>query len=666
MPEWMVARLKVVGRSKPVPRAAEFSLGADVSPAARALEQLADWRCNDYQAWIEVGMALSELGDVGLALWDTWSRKSKKYSPGVCQEKWGTFEPGNGITLASLYRWAKQDNSSITPASHREHLTDLGNARRLVQRYGADLRYCDPIGGWLYWDGRRWALDTTGVAVRMAKDVVRSIYAEAAQGTSDDARKGIAKWAMGSESASRIRGMLELARTEPEVIVEVADFDTNPWLLNCQNGTVDLRTGTLRPHDRRDLITKLAPVEFDPQAAGPHWQAHLERFLPNAAIRRQVQRDLGLSLVGADLEEMLPIWYGTGGNGKTTTANAIQGALGNYAMQAAPDLLMLRKYDSHPTELADLRGSRAVFSAEVAEGRRLDEARVKRLTGGDPLKGRFMGHDFFEFPHTWTIILLVNHRPIITGTDNAIWRRVRLIPWTVTIEATPDERRPQAEVLAELEAERPAILRWLLEGLADWRADPHWRAEEVRVATERYRQEQDRLAGFLADCCELGPNYTVEVAELYETYTTWCADAGEEPVGKTQFGGLIRNRGIDQKKQAHGVRKWTGVRLKVANGGNVSRSSSEKKEIAIDLESLPPNATFHGGPLQTSVDDIAAQEFQPSRDWQDLPDGYACPPGVEWRSNLSTGTNQVRWPQVEPTPVEKEYLDLADTNSGVP
>ncbi len=210
------------------------------------------------------------------------------------------------------------------------------------------------------------------------------------------------------------------------------------------------------------------------------------------------------------------------------------------------------------------------------------------------MKARFMNRDFIEFPSTWTITLLVNHRPIITGTDKAIWRRVRLIPWTVSIDATPGEKRPQDEVLAELEGERPAILRWLLEGLADWQADHHWQAEEVRAATEAYRQEQDRLGGFLADRCELGERYAVLVASLYEAYTAWCAGAGEEAVGKQQFGKLLRNRGIDQYRESRtGDRKWRGIRL-LPLSDKVSNSSSEKKVIA----KRPENLSESGIPVE--------------------------------------------------------------------
>lgn len=315
------------------------------------------------------------------------------------------------------------------------------------------------------------------------------------------------------------------------------------------------------PHNPDDLITKIAPVNYDPQAEGPTWQAHLARFLPNENIRRQVQRDLGVATVGTTLEEMLPVWYGTGANGKTTTARVIRRVLGDYAGEAAPGLLLQTKYERHPTELADLAGKRVIFSSEVGQGRRLDEETVKRLTGGDMKKGRFMRQDFFEFPQTFTIFLIVNHHPVITGTDHAIWRRVRLIPWTVQISET--ERLPQEEVVERLTAEGPAILNWSLSGLCDWQGDRHWIAPEVRAATTAYRAEQDRIGAFLVDACEQAPHYTIAVATLYDTYTAWCSEIGEDPLGKTAFGKRLRERGKSTKRGGHDmITNWLGIRLK--------------------------------------------------------------------------------------------------------
>ena len=472
-----------------------------------------------------------------------------------------------------------------------ELLTDLGNCQRFVSQHGDDLRYCHGVG-WLAWDGRRWARDEDGAAaIRCAKETALKLYDEAkaelqraidsltlaqsaaAAGGSagkkalvqlQEAYKAATRrlmWAEKSQSRQRLEAMVALAQSEDRLRVHVDDLDKDPWLLNVRNGTLDLRTGTLREHRREDLLTQLAPIDFDASAGAPRWRRHLETFLPDPDVQRQVQRDLGLSLVGADLEEMLPLWYGTGGNGKSTTLRVLREILGDYAKMAAPRLLIASKYEHHPTELADLCGCRVLFSVEVGNNARLDEERVKALTGGENVKARFMRQDFFEFRRTWTIVLVCNHKPEIRGTDNGIWRRIRLIPWTVVLPK--EDQRPQEEVVNELLAEGAGILGWMVAGLRDWQRDHHWTAEAVRVATEGYRAEQDVLGAFLADCCELGPRYTVSVGALYDAYARWAERNGEEPLNKNTFSMRLTARGFTKERRAVVTREriWRGLRL---------------------------------------------------------------------------------------------------------
>lgn len=380
------------------------------------------------------------------------------------------------------------------------------------------------------------------------------------------------------------------------ILTRPEQWDSEPWTLNVANGLLDLRTGKLSPHSPDDLCTKLAPVTHDLAAKGEVWQAHLNRFIPDTGVQRQVQRDLGLSLVGATLEESLGIWYGNGANGKTTTARALQEVLADYAKRAAPNLLVSSRNERHPTEVADLCGSRLVFSVEVDQGKRLAEAMVKDLTGGDRKKARLMRQDFFEFEQTFSIVLIVNHKPVIGGTDEGIWRRVRLIPWQHRIPS--GERRPQDEVLAELVADGSGILNWLLQGLSDWHEHPHWVAPAVHSATEAYRSEQDLLGEFLRDMCELGPRYKVSVSGLYKVYEGWCGEAGEEPLGKRTFGDLLRQKGIEGKKADKGVRMYRGIRLcrQVALGGSDSGSPCQSRLLPDEPEHAPPNATHSGRP----------------------------------------------------------------------
>ena len=469
---------------------------------------------------------------------------------------------------------------------------DLGHALILAELWRDRYRWAEHRKSWMRWTGKRWEPITDNQISAEASADLRAEYARRlATARSNDEIKRLTDAVLETCIFSKINGALNFLKGMVGFHTNPEEWDADLWALNCNNGIIDLRTGQLKPHTPAELCTKLAPVDYDPNVKGEKWEAHLKRFLPNPNIRRQVQRDLGLSLTGANLDEILPIWYGTGSNGKSTTAKVILAVLGDYAEMAPKDLLILQKHEGHPTEIANLAGKRCVFASEIEQGARLNEAKVKLLTGGDKIKARFLYCDFFEFDQTWTITLFCNHKPIITGTDYAIWRRVRLVPWTVTI---PDsEKKPQDVVIRELLAEGPAILKWLLDGLADWQHDHHWMADEVKAATEEYRQEQDRLAGFFTDCCEFGPHWSVAVADLYNAYVEWCESEGEEPLKKRSFGERLRDRGITQKKQTGGARFWLGIRL-IKNSGvewQTFRKFPMRNDIKKVTETTPLNAT---------------------------------------------------------------------------
>ena len=422
------------------------------------------------------------------------------------------------------------------------HNTDLGNAQRLVAHHGADLHYCYPWSTWLTWTGQHWKRDDAGEAVRRAKDAVRSIYAEAAGAQSDERRRELAKWAMRSEARDRIAAMLDLARSERAVPVLPEALDRDPWLLNCQNGTIDLRTGELRAHGRADLLTKLAPVTYDPAAVCPLWESFLWRVMGgNHELIDYLRRTVGYALTGDVSEQVLLFLHGAGSNGKSTFLATLLAMMGKeYGTQAAPELLL--DGSRHPTELADLHGKRFVSAIEVEDGRRLAEGLVKQMTGGDQLKARFMRADFFQFDPTFKLFLSANHKPVITGTDYAIWRRIRLIPFTVTIPDTEKDPR-----LAEkLRSELPGILAWAVRGCLAWQREGLHTPAAVTDATASYRAESDLLGAFLEACTVATEGAQVQAKELYAAYSAWCEASGEKPVNGTRFGRDLTARGLDK------------------------------------------------------------------------------------------------------------------------
>ncbi len=469
--------------------------------------------------------------------------------------------------IADFLQWKQ---FSLQKGSGGFLCTDQGNAERLVDRHGANLRYCYPWSKWLVYDGLRWRVDDRGAVVRLAKDTVRAIFEEAKEAPDDETAKRLGKWAISSQSEGKIKSMIALAQSEPGVPVLPEEMDVSRDLLNVLNGTIDLRTGELREHRREDLLTKLAPVEYTPGTEAPTWIATLERSLPSPALRAFFKKLCGYALTGAVSEQVLAVLYGTGANGKSTVLNALLAVVGDYGMQAAPDLLVAKK-SAHPTELADLFRMRFVASIEVEDGSRLAESLVKQLTGGDRVKARRMRQDFWEFEPTHKVIMACNHKPQVRGTDNAIWRRLRLVPFTETIPpAEQDKHLPD-----RLRDEKAGILAWTIEGCLEWRRDGLQAPEEVRQATGAYRAEMDVLGAFLRECCELDADYNVAAKELYAAYRLWCEENGERPETQRKFGSRLTERGGFERYRggSDGGHRWRGGQLLTFWKHAISRES---------------------------------------------------------------------------------------------
>lgn len=443
----------------------------------------------------------------------------------------------------------------MTAESH--NLTDLGNARRLVERHGQDLRFCGSIG-WLVYDGRRWGKDETGEVMRCAKETVRGIYAEAEAAENPADRKALAAHAMRSEAEPRLRAMIALAESEPGIPVRPEHLDGHGWLLNVENGTLNLCTGELGLHRREDLLTKLVPVSYDAAARAPLWEAFLARVLAgDAELIAFLQRAFGYALTADVREQVLFILYGTGSNGKTTLLEMMRDTLGDYAQPTRPETLLVKKGDAIPNDVAALRGARLVYACEPEGSKRLAEALVKQLTGGDTVTARFMRREFFSFRPTFKVFFAANHKPHVRGTDHAIWRRVRLVPFTVTIpDLEQDRMLPE-----KLRGERPGILRWLVQGCLAWQREGLRPPDAVRVATAEYRAEQDALGAFLAECCVAETGATVAIKELYVRYAEWCAEARETPVTKRELGALLEERGFEPDR-TKASRLRVGLRLR--------------------------------------------------------------------------------------------------------
>jgi putative DNA primase/helicase len=418
--------------------------------------------------------------------------------------------------------------------------TDMGNASRFVSDHKTRIRYCYPWNKWLVWNGIRWESDVSGSVTLLGKTTVRRIYGEAEVVADEKERVALAEWAMKSEAQARVMAMVELAKCE--VSVQPTALDTDAWLLNTENGLLSLKTGELREHDSAKMCTKLAPVIADPSAECPAFDAFLTTILPDLEVRRFLQRYLGSALTGAIRDHVFAIFWGSGGNGKTTLLEAVRYVMGDYAKQIPTDLLMEKQNDAHPTERTTLLGLRLAIASETEKGKSLAEALVKSLTGGERIPARFMHGDWFEFEPTHKLILCTNHRPNIKGTDEGIWRRIHLVPFTVTI---PKEDR-DPHLLEKLREEGAGILRWLVEGCLSWQEQGLAAPTAVLDATAAYRSQSDVVGHFLSEKCELKRTAMVSAADLYRTYETWCETNGERPASKKAFGLEMGERNFER------------------------------------------------------------------------------------------------------------------------
>lgn len=475
--------------------------------------------------------------------------------------------------------------------------TDTGNAERLLDRYGGDLRYCGPWKCWLVWTGKRWERDIRGLVRHWAKLTVRGIYAEAGALEDDGDRSTLVKWARKSESAAARAAMVTLATSEPSIAIAHNALDADPWLLNCENGTVDLRTGALSPHDRRQLITKLAPVAYDPDAPCPTWDAFLARVQTASELRGFLQRAAGYALTGIIRENALFFSYGRdGANGKSTYHETILAMMGDYGGPAARKLIFRSpNSDRHPTELADLFGRRFVRCSEVEEGQAFDEALVKDLTGGDTISARRMHEDFWSFFPSHKLFLAGNHKPTVRGDDGGIWRRMRLIPWAVTIPKNEQDTGLSAKLRAEL----PGILSWAVRGCLEWQTRGLDEPAEVREATREYRAESDALGEFLAHYVKFEESGRVPRAQLRSVYERYCGDNGAEPFGARRFSGRLRENGVSEcsMKTVVSVAGLQASKIAVVNGWRGVRmlTDDERHEVGTKERPTEPVGTSDEG-----------------------------------------------------------------------
>jgi putative DNA primase/helicase len=439
-----------------------------------------------------------------------------------------------------------------------QHSGQVRMAYRLAAGCVDRLLYVYGIG-WHRWDGTRWAFDDTGATRRAVLGVLRDALAESLG--DKRLRTDIAK----CESESGINGVLGIASALRPFAATVRDLDADPYLINVANGTLDLRTMELSMHDPADRITKVTRAAYDPDAAGRAWQAFIERVLPDEPVRAYLQRLAGVGLLGTVIEHLLPILTGTGANGKGTFYKGLCWALGDYASTAEPALFMHRQ-GAHPTGEMDLRGKRLVVVSESEQDRRLAEATMKRLTGGDTIRARRMRQDFVEFTPSHLPLLITNHLPKVSGDDAAVWRRIRVIPFGV--EIPPAERDPHLD--ERLQTDADAVLGWALAGWSDYRRRQALdEPAAVLTATGDYHRASDAVARFITEeCVTTSPALKATTGQLFEQWERWRTAESAEQITRKAFGLALDRRGYPVTDKARDGRWRGGIGLAVKADGD--------------------------------------------------------------------------------------------------
>lgn len=413
--------------------------------------------------------------------------------------------------------------------------TELGNAERIAYEYGHIVKYVNEMG-WMIWDGKRWQVDTKKEIERITAKVLRGLY------KSDDEEE--IKWARQCERRNiRMNSIKDLM---PLVPGERTEFDKNDYLFNVQNGVIDLKTGELLPHDRTLHITKIANVTFDKEAQCPNWLGFLDSiFLGDKELQDYMQRLIGYSLTGDISEQIMMFLVGGGSNGKSTFINTIKDLMGEYGKQAKADTFIKKKESGANNDIARLVGSRFVSAIESEEGERLSESFVKQVTGGEPVLARFLRQEFFEFIPNFKIFFTTNHKPVIGGLDEGIWRRVKLIPFNLNLPShLRDKKLPE-----KLSLEMPGILNWAVEGCMKWQQDGLREPRVVAEATGNYKEEMDILGPYLNECCYIdrdNPDVKIEAKELYNDYSNYCYKSGETTLKNRAFYRMLETKGFER------------------------------------------------------------------------------------------------------------------------
>ncbi|MES5944857.1 MULTISPECIES: phage/plasmid primase, P4 family [Bacillus cereus group] len=481
-----------------------------------------------------------------------------------------------------------EDTEEIIDEAPKFHLTELGNAERIAYYHGENVRYCNELE-WLIWNGKHWHEDSKRQIEAITAKTLRAIYGEAKAAEDKYQSKLLHDWAKKCERRSiRINSILDV---RPMVSVKKKELDSHNFLFNCDNGVIDLKTGELLPHDRDLLLTKLSPIKYDKNADCPNWKAFMESIFKTHTgeadheLINYLQKAIGYSLTGVTKEQVMFFLFGNGRNGKSTFINIIQDLLGDYGRQTNSDTFLKKRNDSGiNNDVARLDGARFVSAVESEEGQQLSEALVKQITGGEKMSARFLRQEYFEFTPEFKVFFTTNHKPIVKGSDEGIWRRIMLIPFTVTIP----KDKIDYDLPDRLAKEMPGVLRWAVEGCMKWQTEGLRAPEAVKAATAEYREDMDILAPFIDENCTVNSSVRIEAKSLYENYTKWCYQNNELELKNRAFYRQLEVRGFKKEKGTGNKNFILGITLNKLAASNLfsTENEDENKVTPINRKKL--------------------------------------------------------------------------------
>ena len=456
--------------------------------------------------------------------------------------------------------------SSINNRTIFDEMTQESNATLFVNKFTDKVRFNIHSGKWLQWNEIHWLPEQghEDPAIHLFREVIKDMIERLSTLDSHEERDAWNRWIKKSQTLGHMQDVIKLASTHPTLHIRQPELDSHPFYLNCLNGTINLETNELQPHCKEDYLTRYIPVEYHADQSCPFFIEFLNTIMDNdQEVIEYIQRAVGYSLTGVHSEEVLFFLYGTGKNGKTTFMNTIASLFGVYQQRIGINSILQSNSERIKTEFAQLPGVRIVHTSEIPENKKLDESLVKDLTGGDPIKTRFLYKEWFEFKPVFKLWMFGNHKPIITGNDEGIWRRIKLIPFTVEI---PKEKRISRRIIeGKLQNELSGILNWAIEGCMKWQKEGLIEPDTITESTQEYRNEMNILSLFINDTCQFISTESIELSILYDMYKQWCTDSNIQSLGKNIFGKKIIENFPQLKKDkgTHNVTIISGISKKV-------------------------------------------------------------------------------------------------------